>query len=414
MPVAREKPIAAGVPESGIGSTRSALDRRLGRQPLAHRDPGAVHLDAVEARVGPGEVEELEQAEGARGRLRRTPGTLLDAVLVGDQQLARGDVALELGADEVERAGLRGDDGIVAEPAEHERTEAVRVAEGEQLALGQPDHRRRALDPARARRRSPRAAARGLQEIIAAITSLSEVDASRGRSSCAQRVGVDEVAVVPEGDRAGGAVVDERLRVRPGVRAGRRVAGVADRELAREPRELALVEHLGDEAQVAQSGQPALVGDGDAGRLLAAVLERAEPEVGEPGDVAAGGAGAEDAAHQTRPSSSAPAKSSALVVLGARVTITPGPVGAGERGLDAAPARRPRAARRRPRGDVVGEGEAVGVAPDERDELGARARAGRRRGRRAASATGRAARSRTSPTQPTTGVGGIGRPPVSL
>ena len=65
----------------------------------------------------------------------------------------------------------------------------------------------------------------------------------------------------------------------------------------RRPCELLLVEHLRDEAEVAQRGQPAVLGDGDARRLLAAVLQREEPEVREPRDVAVGGVDAEDAAH---------------------------------------------------------------------------------------------------------------------
>ena len=60
--------------------------------------------------------------------------------------------------------------------------------------------------------------------------------------------------------------------------------------------QLLLVEHLGDQAELAQGGDvPALAGR-DPGRLLAAVLERVEAEVGEAGDVAAGRVHAEDPA----------------------------------------------------------------------------------------------------------------------
>ena len=59
----------------------------------------------------------------------------------------------------------------------------------------------------------------------------------------------------------------------------------------------------------AQPGQVAPIGDGDPGRLLSAVLEGAEPEVGKAGDVAAGGARAEHPAHQISPSSRASSKS---------------------------------------------------------------------------------------------------------
>ena len=68
----------------------------------------------------------------------------------------------------------------------------------------------------------------------------------------------------------------------------------------------------GDEAEVAQRGQPAVLADRDAGRLLAAVLQRVEPEVGEARDVAGRRANAEDAAHQTVPSSTTSSQSRPL------------------------------------------------------------------------------------------------------
>ena len=79
---------------------------------------------------------------------------------------------------------------------------------------------------------------------------------------------------------------------------------MADRGVAVQAAELLLVEDLRDEAHVAQHRQPAVVGDGDPGRLLAAVLQREEAEEGHARDVALGCADAEDAAHQaTVPSS---------------------------------------------------------------------------------------------------------------
>ena len=58
---------------------------------------------------------------------------------------------------------------------------------------------------------------------------------------------------------------------------------------AGEPREDLLVEDLRDEAHVFDDRDLALVGDRDAGALLAAMLQGVEPEEGEPGDVAARG-----------------------------------------------------------------------------------------------------------------------------
>src|SRR6266542_3706001 len=95
-----------------------------------------------------------------------------------------------------------------------------------------------------------------------------------------------------------GAGLHERLGVPPLRGAGGRVARVADRDLAVEAAQLLLVEDLGDEAHVAQRGQATVVGDGDPRRLLAAVLEGEEAEVGDAGDVPLGRVDAEEAAHQ--------------------------------------------------------------------------------------------------------------------
>ena len=95
---------------------------------------------------------------------------------------------------------------------------------------------------------------------------------------------VDQVAVVRERDLAARAVgalrALHRLGVLPGVRAGRRVADVADRELAGERAQVVLGEHLADEPELAaRDDVPAAVGRGDARGLLAAVLERVQREV---------------------------------------------------------------------------------------------------------------------------------------
>ena len=98
---------------------------------------------------------------------------------------------------------------------------------------------------------------------------------------------VDEVAVVRERDLAPVGAPDG-LGVLPRVRAGRRVADVADRHVAAQRAQLLLVEDLVDEPLVAHRHDVAALGGGDARRLLPAVLERVEGEVGEAGDVEPG------------------------------------------------------------------------------------------------------------------------------
>ena len=58
--------------------------------------------------------------------------------LVDHHQLAWPHFPLELGAHEVERAGLGGDHPVAIEPPQAERPHPARVAEGDQLAFGEP------------------------------------------------------------------------------------------------------------------------------------------------------------------------------------------------------------------------------------------------------------------------------------
>ena len=92
----------------GHGDDDVGLGRRLGREPLAHPDARGVEADAVHPRVGPREVDELEDAERRAAALAHRL-RLRDArpVVVEDRHLAGLDVAHVAGADDVERARLR-------------------------------------------------------------------------------------------------------------------------------------------------------------------------------------------------------------------------------------------------------------------------------------------------------------------
>ena len=123
---------------TGVGhrDDHVGLDRRLGGQPLAH--PACARRTGPapsQGGVGPGEVDELEDAQRAGARLDRLPDA--GSPLVDHDHLARLQLALDLGADDVERACLgRQNDGIV-EPADDQRPDTVRVAEPDHLILAQ-------------------------------------------------------------------------------------------------------------------------------------------------------------------------------------------------------------------------------------------------------------------------------------
>ena len=213
----------------------------------------------------------------------------LQPALGQGDHLARVHLAHQLGADDVEGAALRGDDEAVVEPAQRERPDPVRVAEGDDRVLGHHHGRVGALQPRH------HVGDRVLDQLAAVggeqggddlrVGGAAEVDpALLQLGPELDRVG--QVAVVGERHLAA-VVAPDRLRVLPGAAAGGRVAHVADRHVALQRLQLLLVEDLGDQAGVAQGGDVAALAGGDPGRLLAAVLQRVEAEVGEPGDVVA-------------------------------------------------------------------------------------------------------------------------------
>ena len=185
-----------------------------------------------------------------------------EAALVERDDLTGGDVADKARADDVERAGLRGDGpalgpvGVLAggEYAERERTQAVGVAEGDHAVAGH-EHDREGAAQAREdvgdrvldrlgrvggdQRGDDLRVGRGAERDAARTELLVELD------------GVDQVAVVGERQLARGPVGALRtldgLGVLPGVGAGRRVADVPDRQLAGERAQVVLREHLADE-----------------------------------------------------------------------------------------------------------------------------------------------------------------------
>ena len=155
----------------------------------------------------------------------------LRAVLVEDHHLAVLDVAHILRADDVERAGLRGQDRAAVELADHQRADAERVAGADQLLVGEADEGIGALELAQA-----------LDETV------DETVAARARDQMqdhlgvggrlhhgafvhelfAQRDAVGEVAVVADGEAAAFQFGEQRLHVAQDGFAGGRIADMTD------------------------------------------------------------------------------------------------------------------------------------------------------------------------------------------
>ena len=136
--------MAAGTPESGTGTTMSASAgcSRASRRPSISR----LSIDgaAEDQAVGPREIDVLEDAVLVRllgGEMQRFDAGSGDA-----HHFAGLDFADVFGAEQIERAGFRGDDPGVAEPAEAERAEAARIAHGVEFVARQNQQRIGAFD----------------------------------------------------------------------------------------------------------------------------------------------------------------------------------------------------------------------------------------------------------------------------
>src|SRR5204863_480600 len=122
-----------------IGLDRAFLGE-LGADPLAH----IVDAMAVDHAVGPREIDMLEDAGPRPHRRERAVGA--DALVRDLDQLAGLDRSQIGRADHVERHRLGGEDIGLAEPAHDQRTDAERVAAGDDALRGQADQGIGALD----------------------------------------------------------------------------------------------------------------------------------------------------------------------------------------------------------------------------------------------------------------------------
>ena len=232
------------------------------------------------------------------------------AVLVDDEQLAGLDLADHAGADGGQRGVLAGDHPAALEPAEHQRADALRVAGGVERVLVHPDE---GVGAAQLRQQLDRALLDGLADVVGqqrgddpgvvgglvgSLTCSSSSPSSSPRSStiCASSVVLMRLPLWASAIDAVDRRVERRLGVVPGARPRWSSSGVTDGDVALEGLQRGLVEDLRDQAHVLVDQDLPAVAHRDAGRLLAAVLEGVEPEVGQLGDVLARRPDPEDAA----------------------------------------------------------------------------------------------------------------------
>ena len=241
--------------------------------------PHLVDVAAVDPAVGPGEVDVLEHAVV---RVARERADRLHAPLAQRDDLPWLDLTLVARVDQVERAGLRGDHEGVTDPAEDERTEAPRIAGRDDPVLGQEDERvgpphltERVDDPP-----EEHLLLRGRDQVDDDLAVDRRLEDRPTRLELrAQLLGVHQVPVVGDPERALRPLDDEGLAVLEHGRPARRIAVVADREPPLEPRQHVLPEDLGNVPHPPVADERLAIGGDDAGGLLATVLQGVQCEV---------------------------------------------------------------------------------------------------------------------------------------
>ena len=213
----------------------------------------------------------------------------LRAVLVEHDDFAGLDVAHIFGADDVERAGLRGQDRAAVELAQHQRADAERIARADQLLVGHRHQRIGAFDRAqRLDETVDEAVALGLRDQMQDHFGVGGGlhHGAVAHQFAAQRQPVGEIAVVADRKAAGIEFGEQRLHVAQDGLAGRGVADMADRGGAGQPLDhFAAGEGVADQAEPPFAVKPGAVEGDDAGGLLAAMLQGVQSERGDGGGV---------------------------------------------------------------------------------------------------------------------------------
>ena len=254
-PVAREKPIAAGVPESGIGMTRSASTGASSASRSPIRTRAAWTSMPVEPRVGAGRGRRTRRCRARRRRgtawAERTPSSSIarprpvDLALDGRRRRGRARTSPRRRPSR-RRAGR----GRAADP--------VRVAERDERPSASATTEYAPSSAASSPRRPPRAAPRRSRSAPRSPRCrTSSRGGRRGQELLAQLGRVREVAVVPERDRCargrGG-----RAAARSPSASSRSSSSACGRSRARPAgRELLLRRTPADEPHLAERGQPA-------------------------------------------------------------------------------------------------------------------------------------------------------------
>ena len=271
---------------AGIGDRHDhiGIDRRFARQFAAH---GSCALRRSSGRRASSPaarnrcIRRCRAAPAASGRAAGYSTPSSEITTTSPFSISRTN----LRADDVERAGFRAEDIGAVQFAEDQRADAEGIARADELLVGQRHQRIGAferaqridvaLDDARLLR-----AGHEMQDHFGVGGRLA--DAALGDQLAAQRQAVGEVAIVGDGEAAGGQFGEQRLHIAQDGFAGGRIAHMAQRHAALQPADdLGAGEVIADQAEAALGLEALAVEGDDAGRFLAAVLEGMQAEGGQ-------------------------------------------------------------------------------------------------------------------------------------
>ena len=231
--------------------------------------------------------------DAARLRLLRSIEARMHAFGSDDDEFAGLDLALVDGADQVEGTGFGGEDdgvgamrGLSGNASHDQRTEAARVARGEDAVGRQHHQRKRAFEAAQrvGHGVGQRLLARARDQVHDDFGVAGGLEDRSGLLQLrANFEGVDDVAVVRQGDLALVALHHDGLRVQQRRVAGGGVARVTDGKRAGKASQDVGVEDVGDQAHRLVQLQLLAVGRGDARRFLPAMLQGVQAQVSELG-----------------------------------------------------------------------------------------------------------------------------------
>ena len=249
---------------------RRVLSPEQGAGPLAE----SMHAASFDIAVRTGEIDVFHRTHpvlGPLGMLKTRYSVLVDA-----DQFAGFDVPEDGRADEMQRAGLAGDDITVSDLPDGQGPEAVSVAAGIERVGRQDDRGEGSVQLVHGGQDVLRPSFAGCshQEREQLAVRSGDEEMSLRLNPPAEDVGIDDVSVMGEGEGARLARHLERLEILGAPDLGRGIADVADAGRAGKRRQLLLSEDFPHEAGVlVETDVPVGAQGGDAASLLSAVLQ---------------------------------------------------------------------------------------------------------------------------------------------